>query len=234
MRTLAFFLLTLLCVFPATVMADVTTTVTTSSPGVQFAVNDLSGKFWTTSSGLTKPNASSTIVGSDFHLYADGTAYTDAGIVLYFDGSLKLGDLESVSVNSDNPGAMNINLWIDTGGDGKFFSYDSNGLWLGLNSDSYGSYEGASVLNPASTPSFYIGPAAAHDSTVADLKAAYPNAPVAIWAGITNTHSADISSIDVKTSGVTPVPEIGSVALLAIMLAIMGLIRFRLWQSPKA
>ena len=98
----------------ATTMAGTFTALfTTSSSNVDFAVSD--GGFWVKSSqippGASSPglNASSYISGSNFHLTASGAGYSDAGIVLLFNGGLKLGDLTSVSVASTSS-SLTMNL----------------------------------------------------------------------------------------------------------------------------
>ena len=123
-------LLTLGCLFvvfmgvAALATAD---TITTSSCNVDFAVND-SGSFYVRSSQIVPAGsppgleASSSISGSTFDLTANSAGYSDAGIVLYFNGSLTLGDLKSVSVVSAGS-PVSINLWLDTGGDGQFFAF---------------------------------------------------------------------------------------------------------------
>ena len=119
-----------------------------------------------------------------------------------------------VSVATDNPSAMNINLWVDTSGDGQFFAFTGT-HYDGLNGDSYGSYGSygnTTLLTGASTRAFFTPPASGY-TTLAALQAAYPNAAVAIWAGITNAGGhADISGITVTDN--SPAPEPASMVLL--------------------
>jgi hypothetical protein len=178
---------------------------TTASPGVNYAVNNPTG-FFVSSAPISSPLASADQSGTSFTLSATAptTGYSDAGIVLYFNGGLTLGQLQDVAVVTDNPSAMNINLWVDTGGDGQFFAFDGTGMLTGLNGDSYGSFGQTTSLSASSVPAFFTAPASAHSTSLADLQNSYPNAPVAIWAGITNAGiSADISSITVDA---TPEP----------------------------
>ena len=98
--------------------------ITTGSSGVCFAAYNPG--FTVSSSSLIGDHCSAGIQGDVFHVEATGTDYRDAGIVLYNDCSLKLGDLQSVSAASNNNAALCINLWLDTGGNGKLFSYDAN------------------------------------------------------------------------------------------------------------
>ena len=75
---------------------------------------------------------------------ADTNSYADAGIVIGLDGSLTLGQLQDVIVNLlPNPSqgiapqtTPSINLWLDSGNDGQFFSF-TGGQFTGLNGDSY-------------------------------------------------------------------------------------------------
>jgi hypothetical protein len=182
---------------------------TTSSCGVDFAVND-GGSFYVRSSqippGAGSPpglDASSSISGADFHLEAGGAGYSDSGIVLYFNGSLKLGDLKSVTVSGTvNPAT--INLWLDTGGDGKFFAFDGNGMMTGLNNDTYGS--GGVSLDTSTPISIMAGNGAGGTYTLAQLQAGAVaginvNTRAALWIGITNTATADISGVSVWVAG---------------------------------
>jgi hypothetical protein len=183
-------------------------TFTISGSNVDFAVND-GGSFYVRSSQILPAgsppgvDASSSISGSNFHLTATAIqpAYSDAGIVLYFNGGLKLGDLQSVSVvNTGSP--VSINLWLDTGGDGNFFAFDGNGMMTVLNGDSYGS-SGAASLDANTSIEMFAGNGAGHTYTLAQLQAGTvpgidSNTGAALWIGITNPNSADISSITVQ------------------------------------
>jgi hypothetical protein len=185
---------------------------TTASSGVNYAVNNPSG-FFVSSAPIASPLASAGQSGAVFTLSATAPSagYSDAGIVLFFKGGLTLGALQSVSVATDNPSALDINLWVDTSGDGRFFAFDGTGMFTGLNGDSYGSFGNTASLSASSSPAFFIGPASANSATLADLQNAYPDAPVAIWAGITNAGiSADINSITVDS---TAAPEPASMFL---------------------
>jgi hypothetical protein len=184
-------------------------TFTISSCNIDFAVND-GGHFYVRSSqipgGAGSPpgvDASSAISGSSFHLTAAGSGYSDSGIVLYFNGGLKLGDLQSVSV-SGTGSPVTINLWLDTGGDGNFFAFDGNGMMTGLNGDSYGS--GAASLDAGTSIEMFAGNGAGHTYTLAQLQAGAVsgitvNTGIALWIGITNPGTADISSVAVSAAG---------------------------------
>jgi hypothetical protein len=195
---------------------------TPASPGVDFSVND--GPFWVSSSGIVKTDASASILGSDFHLSAIGTSYSDAGIVLFFDGGLVAGALESVTVATDNPEAISVNIWLDTGGDGRFFAFDGSGAITGLNGDSYGSF--GNTTQVASTSWYEPLGGSVAGMTLADLRAAYPNTSAALWIGITNSNTADISSVTVEVS-----PEPASWWLIGTgLIGLGGILRRRsLW-----
>jgi len=196
---------------------------TTESSGVNYAVNNPNG-FFVSSAPIASPLASAGQSGAAFTLSATapGTGYSDAGIVLYFNGGLTLGQLQDVGVATDNPSALDINLWVDTGGDGQFFAFDGTGMLTGLNGDSYGSFGNTTSLSASSSSAFFIGPASANSATLADLQNAYPDAAVAIWAGITNAGvSADISSITVDS---TDAPEPASLFLFGAGLITIAVI----------
>ncbi len=150
--------------------------------------------------------------------------YSDVGIVLYLDGSLDLGQLQSVDVTTDNPSAININLWLDTGGDGKFFNFGGpSGQYTDLGGDSYGSFGSATQnthIDGTSTYAFMLGPANLYGPTLSTLEAGYPNAKVALWIGLTNAGGdtvANISSITVDST-----PEPGTIWLLGSGFLIFG------------
>jgi hypothetical protein len=188
--------------FAALAMADM---VTTSSCNVSFSVNE-SNAFYVRGSQIVPAvsppglEATATITGSYFALSANSAGYSDSGIVLYFNGGLKLGDLKSVSVVSTGS-PVSINLWLDTGGDGSFFAFDANGMMTGLNGDSYGGHGGAS-LDATSSIQMFGGNGAGHTYTLAQLQSGTVpgidrNTRAALWIGITNNNTADISSIAV-------------------------------------
>ena len=191
-------------------------TFTTSSPGVKFAGYDPT--FKVSSTGISTAGSTSIIEGSNFHVAASGTGYADAGIVLYLDGSKKLGDIPSVVVTTTNPGAIGINLWLDTGGNGNIFTFDSNGVFTGLDGDAYGGSNqvGAATLTGDSTFAFFLG-ASVESHTFSDLQNGVvaginANTPAALWIGVTNPGGSDVSA---DISSVTITPEPATMALLA-------------------
>lgn len=159
---------------------------------------------------------------------AVGTNYTDAGVVLYFNGGLKLGDLQSVSVTSTGTVAPSVNLWLDSGGDNAFFSWTARApSYLGPNGDSYCGHDG----NVDLTSSFYMlgGNGAGTTHTLAELQSGAvggigANTPVALWIGITDCNMVKISSIKVST-----VPEPGT--LVALMSGMVGFFAVRRRRS---
>lgn len=207
-------------------MAQFTTTFTPACGNNIFTVNDnnLAGTdpgFWVKSSqilpgAITSPGvlASSYIIGSNFHMTsAGGSFYNDAGIAFFFNcGGIRLGDLISVSVNGlvAPPGThISVNLWLDTGGDGQFFAFDSNGKLTGLAGDSYYGADTQSVTSSTVFSSF-AGPCSG-TFTLADLQSgtACPgiidgNTPLALWVGITPGETADISGVTVTTANPLP------------------------------
>jgi hypothetical protein len=236
--------LTVLCE-AAPAMAGVQT-FDPSSGGVWYAVND-SGSFWTraaqmpASSSSPGLNATSSIAAGLFHLTASGSAYSDSGIVLYFDGTLHLGDLQSVSITSTgSPLAMN--LWLDSGGDGQFFSFDSNGVMTSLNGDSYGGHSGNT--HDTTSPFYMLGGNGAGNTytlsqlqggAVAGISAA---TPVALWIGIANSGGsslvADIGSVAVTTSTTTVPALSGRVsALAAALLGLVGIAQLARGTSKR-
>lgn len=174
-------------------------TFNTSIANVWYSVND--GNFYTRPTPINMTNAQATIENGKFHLNAEGPGYSDAGIALYFDGTLKLGDVQSISsVSTGDP--LSVNLWLDTGNDGQFFAFDPNGELISLNNDSYCGHELGSEVNDSTSFYMFGGNGAGGTYTLAQLKEGAvsginSNTKVAIWVGLTNDFSADINSISV-------------------------------------
>jgi hypothetical protein len=200
--------------FCAGLLSADTIVFTPVSSGVHYSVNNPSG-FFVSSSPITGAVASADVAGSNFRLSATDPSYSDAGIVLFLNGGLTLGELQSVIVATTDPSAISINVWMDTGGDGQFFVFDSNGLLISLNGDTYTSTSTTS-LDAASSLYVQGGNGAGGTYSLQQLEDGVVSGingstPTAIWVGITNIHTADISSIDVNLN---TTPEPGSVLLI--------------------
>lgn len=206
---------------------------TTASSGVDFAVSD-DGGFYVSSSGIQMPDASSVISGSSFALSAGGAGYSDAGIVLFFNGGLILGELQSVTVATGNPAEIAVNLWIDTNGDGQFFAFNGSGLLTSLDGDSYGSFGNTTDVTPASSIDM-MGGGPATGATLADLQANWGSSGVALWIGITNTNTAGVTSVTVDMAPEPAYwPPIGIGLLgLAAMIALRSIPGGRPERAPR-
>jgi hypothetical protein len=156
------------------------------------------GSFFVQDSPVDIPNVQVKPRNNLIHISNNITG--DAGIVLYFGGSLRLGDLQCVNVvNTGSP--LALNLWLDTGNDGSFFSFLGT-LLIGLDGDSYGSHGlNADELVNNST-SFYMmgGSGAGSTYTLEQLKQGQlstvnANTHVALWIGSNAPFSSDISKI---------------------------------------
>jgi hypothetical protein len=232
MRTRIAIVTTLLCALTATATAS-STVFTSVTPGVEFAVNDIVNgvdAFQVSPSSLTTANAYAKNDGSSFQLSAESGSF-DAGLVLYFQGGLKLGDLQSVSVQSNNPSWLNVNLWLDTGGNGQFFAFSGTTM-TSLDGDSYASTPGASV-GATSLFTMVSGNGAGGTDTLAQLQAGKvagigANTAMALWIGGssgTAGGSATITSITVQTYGAAPEPA--SLSLLTAGILAIGVAAIR-------
>jgi len=214
------FLFTVFMSFAMPAMATLTT-FDVSSSDVYFAIND-SG-FYVSPTGFSTANAQSVISGANFHIQAAAPA-GDSGIVFYFNGGLTLGNLQSVSISTVGGTPLNLNLWLDRGGDGKFFSFNAIQL-TSLNGDSYAG-AGPQTATYNSTSSFYMlgGSGAGGTYTLAQIQGGAvsgigPNTLTALWVGANAPISADISSVAVST-----VPLPGAIWLLSSgLIGLVGL-----------
>jgi hypothetical protein len=139
-------------------------------------------------------------------------SYADAGIVLGFDGSLTLGQLQSVTVSTlagSNATPM-VNLWLDTGGDDQFFSFTGE-QFSSLNGDAYFGATTPGDISTTSTFGFLGGPGSYAQYTLAQLQSGDragidANTKVALWIGVTggDYYTSNFAVIDQVEVGVAP------------------------------
>ncbi|MCL5283322.1 MAG: hypothetical protein M1330_01210 [Armatimonadetes bacterium] len=135
--------------------------------------------------------------------------------------------MESVSVASTGA-PLSVNLWLDTSGNGQFFSFDGTGKMTGLNGDTYG-LGGLAPLNGSSDIGMMTAPYGSY--TLAQLDSGAfsgvdSNTLAALWVGIssdpsTNSLHTDISTITVNTNQPAAVPEPSS--LVSGLIGLMGM-----------
>ncbi len=197
---------------------------------VASALND-NGSFLVTDSpgGLFGANGFAT----PYTVGTYGTNYADAGFVLFFDGGLMLGDLESVSITSSNNSLVYTNLWLDTGNDGKFFQFggSSGEQLMSLNGDTYlGGPAGG--VNSSSIFDIYAG-VGSGSYTLAQLQSGAvagidANTRAALWVGIAGNTA---QSVNIPSITVTTVPEPSSLVGMGTgLLALGGIVRRRIWR----
>lgn len=212
---------------------------------VRYAAN--AGGFYVNSTGLNlypgtsysdvNPSSTSWVLDAG----AMASDYADAGIVLYFDGSLTLGQLQSVDISTLPGGGNNttptVNLWLDTGGDNHFFSFTGD-QFTGLNGDAYFGATTPGDINASTTFGFLGGPGSYAQYTLAQLQSGARagidgNTKVALWIGITNgdyfdANYSDISRVDVGVSAVPlPASAWSGLALLGGLGLVTGMKRVR-------
>jgi hypothetical protein len=149
---------------------------------------------------------------------------TDAGIVLYFDGSLKLGQLQSVTIKAlSGETTRRVNLWLDKSGNGQFFAFNGD-EYTGLGGDASLVSWLAGDINVNSLFYGYHG-VPNNYYTLAQLQAGVVpgidgNTPLSLWIGIGGANGvAHVTEVDVQT------PEPSALSLLA--LGGLGLVRRR-------
>jgi hypothetical protein len=184
--------------------------------------------------------ASASYSNNQFTLSVSSTgssAYTDAGILIGFDGSLTLGELQSLTFSSSAP--ISLSIWLDTGGNGSTggpngaFLQFNNGVWTGsYNGDTTmgtGVLANNTLTSGTSLNMYtYLGQTGQSGTyTLAQLQSGAvsgidANTLVAIWIGISTssgTKTATISNVELD-----PVPEPSLPALLGIGIGAVGLL----------
>jgi hypothetical protein len=167
-------------------------------------------------------------------------SYADAGIVLGFDGSLSLGQLQSVTISTlaGSNATPIVNLWLDTGGDNHFFSFTGD-QFTGLNGDAYFGATTPGDINTTSTFGFLGGPGSYAQYTLAQLQSGDragidANTKVALWIGVTGgdfyaSNFAVINQVEVGVGQAVPLPASAwsGLTLLTGLAAAAGLKRAR-------
>jgi hypothetical protein len=192
-----------------------------------------------------KASASASAGGFNLSVIPKGY-YTDAGILIGFDGSLKLGDLQSLSFSSTGA-PISLTLWLDTGGDNQFLQF-SNGQFtqnyngdssLGISSLTNNTLDGSTALDLYR----YNGEnkkGQGYSFTLADLQAdnivgfenINANTAVAIWIGITGDASTGTRSVQLSNVQLTTysVPEPSLISLFGIGI---GAAAFIAWRKKR-
>ena len=172
-----------------------------------YAYNDFSGNWFVQNTSVNTGTIQSEPQGAVLHVGSSAGGSSSAAVIVYFDGSLALGGLQGGSV-ANTGSTLSMNLYLDTGNDGRFFSFAGN-QFTGLNGDSY-----ANVALGAGGGSFNdntvftkVGGIAALPSTftLAQIKAGSvagidTSTRVSFWIGGGNSFSSDITSISMAAS----------------------------------
>jgi hypothetical protein len=181
-----------------------------------YTVTNSSG-FYCAGSPLTEGTSSASLVGGNVNLVSGASTSDEAGIALWVDGSLTIGQLSSITIHGTTPYA--VNLWLDTGNDGQFFGFTGSML-TSVNGDTYanwGNSDGSGNLSitGSSVMGYDLGgaPFIPTGTTLAQLAAGdvsgIPSTTkVAIWVGngdLANGETTSITSI-VVNGGATVVP----------------------------
>jgi hypothetical protein len=160
--------------------------------------------------------------------------YSDAGVVLFFNDVLTLGAIGSIDVTRQaydtGSSPLATNLWLDTGGNGTFFAFNSSGVLTGLNDDSY--FSCATPSLDATSSCYGMGVNGAGGTfTLAQLQAGDVvgidgNTRVALWIGITADGTNGDQRASLANVSVTTVPDGGAtLVLLGMAFTGLGLLR---------
>lgn len=128
-----------LCVAPAAAVGAAVVTAPVLGLNSGYAICDSTG-FYVSMNPITKTEASATLLDGKVHLTVTpdtDPGYADAGIVLYIDGSLTLGDLDTLDVSGTGADYY-ANLWFDVGGDDGFFTLGDAGMMTDTAGDDWG------------------------------------------------------------------------------------------------
>ena len=181
-----------------------------------YAYNDFAGNWFVQNTPVNTGTIQSEPQGAVLHVGSSAGGSSSSAVIVYFDGALALGGFQGGGF-SNTGSTLSMNLYLDTGNDGRFFSFTGN-QFTGLDGDSY-----ANVALGAGGGSFNdntvftkVGGIAALPSTftLAQLKAGSvagidTNTRVSFWIGGGNAFSSDITSISMaaSTAGSLTVPE---------------------------
>jgi len=194
-----------------------------SNFGGVYSYNDVSGNWFVQNTGFNTGTIQGQTAGSVINLSSSAGGSSTSGVIVYFDGSLKLGGLNGGSF-ANTGSTLTMNVYLDTGNDGQFFSFTGN-QFTGLAGDSYGSATlaatgGSFDDNTAFTKSGGIG-ALTSTFTLGQLKAGAvtgidAQTRVAFWIGGGNSFSSTISNISLAastTNNLTVMEDSGLTAL---------------------
>lgn len=173
----------------------------------------------------------STSVTADSPFTLNSSEQWNAGILLFFDNPIRLGDLQSVSIDSTAP--MTVNVWLDTGRDGTFFSLDANGRRTSLNGDGYMRSNPLYSLNGSTWFNPILGIGAEGSYTLSQLQSGSlwginGDTLAALWIGSnSNVTDEQIRSVSVTLANPSAVPEPSSLILLGSGVLGLALLKIR-------
>jgi hypothetical protein len=228
-------------VMSASASAD---TIVPGDSSVRYAVN--ANGFYVDSNRLDwfpgGPYAASGDDGTSYGVYAGASdgSYADAGIVLYFDGSLTLGQLQNIDITTLGGVTPSVNLWLDAGGDNQFFDFSSGypPKQSGLDGDGYFGATASGNIS-GSTMFTHLGGAGSGVYSLSDLQSGVLWSAVnekvtivALWLGVTSPNGnytySTISQVGVGVAAVPlPAAALGGLALFGGIGGIGGLKRLR-------